>query len=133
MDPLPPGGGEGGNGDGNINNNVVVINNNNNTKGMCGDIPLPAGVNPQTFGQLKFTSLQAQQQLNTQQLQQQQQSQGGAAGTATAAAADIDFDFNILANYLAEEVQYGKGAEANNGVRGGRVHVSFVWKVSHGT
>lgn len=82
-------------------------------KGM-GDITLPPGVNPQNFGQLKFTTLSQQQAHN---INSAGGLQGGAAGGAgsrstsdlgSSAAADIDFDFNILANYLAQELQYGE-------------------------
>lgn len=75
----------------------------------------PPVVNPQRFGQLKFTTLDGRGQAEA----------GAAGGAAVAGAAsatggvgsaagglgamaEIDFDFNILANYLAEEVQYSK-------------------------
>lgn len=57
------------------------------------------GINPQNFGQFKFTNPGGRGQTGA---------LAGAAGCGLGPMTEIDFDFNILANYLAEEVQYGE-------------------------
>lgn len=63
-------------------------------KSSQGEIPV---VDPQNCGQLKFTNMDGRGQAG-----------GAAGGGALGPTTEIDFDFNILANYLAEEVQLGK-------------------------
>lgn len=56
----------------------------------------------QLAGQLKFTTIDGRGRQNA--------AAGGAggAGGGPVGAAEIDLDFNILAKYLAEEVQFGE-------------------------
>lgn len=64
--------------------------------------------------QLHFTTLLGRGQLQHQQAAGGDEAAAASAATtaaAAAAAAEIDFDFKILADYLAEEEQYGGGGE----------------------